>query len=86
MSKKKLKKQNSKLRQERDKFRRDIHELNRTFDLRWKADQRAIKMWQNEAVDREHIWPDHADMVVFLLHKLDETDFFKQFPNAARIK
>lgn len=86
MSKKKLKKKIEKLKYNLELAQYRIKNQERTFDLRWKADQRAIKMWHEENPNKEYIWPDRADMVVFLLHKLDETDFFKQFPNAARIK
>lgn len=41
------------------------------FNLRWDADMRAIKRWQAET-GRDLVWPDHADMVVWLLNKLDE--------------
>lgn len=86
MSKKKLKKKIDKLKHNLELTQYRIKDQEKTFDLRWKADQRAIKMWQEEDPNRENIWPDHADMVVFLLHKLDEIDFFKQYPNAARLK
>jgi hypothetical protein len=45
-------------------------ELQATFDLRWKADMRAIKRWQEAHPDRKNVWPDHADMVVWLLEEL----------------
>lgn len=41
------------------------------FNLRWDADMRAIKRWQSET-GRDLVWPDHADMVVWLLNKVDE--------------
>lgn len=46
-------------------------ELRATFDLRWKADMRAIERWQ-AAHDRPLVWPDHADLVVWLAERLDE--------------
>lgn len=52
-------------------------ELRATFDMRWKADQRAIARWQAaapEGEDRSKTWPDHADMVVWLLERLDEAE------------
>ncbi len=52
---------------ERDELRRMNKELQLTFDLRWKADQRAIGRWQNAHAGRELTWPDRADMVVWLL-------------------
>lgn len=47
--------------------RRETAELQATFDLRWKADMRAIKRWQEAHPGNELVWPDHADMVVWLL-------------------
>lgn len=49
-------------------------DLQRTFDLRWAADQRAIKRWQAAHPGKELVWPDHADMVVWLLGRLDVID------------
>lgn len=45
-------------------------ELQATFNLRWDADMRAIKRWQ-AATGRELVWPDHADLVVWLLEQLE---------------
>jgi len=44
-------------------------ELQYVFDTRWDADQRAIKRWQEANPERKPIWPDHADMVVWLLKR-----------------
>lgn len=44
--------------------------LDRTFDLRWSADMRAIKRWQ-ERTGRTLTHPDHADLVVWLLDERD---------------
>jgi len=41
-------------------------ELQATFNLRWKADMRAIKRWQEAHPGSELIWPDHADLVIWL--------------------
>ena len=46
-------------------------EQDREFNLRWDADMRAIRMWQAET-GRDLVWPDHADLVVWLLRKMDE--------------
>ena len=48
-----------------------------SFDLRWKADMRAIKRWQ-AATGRTMTWPDHADLVVWLLEQLETME---QQPN-----
>ncbi len=48
----------------------ELAQLQLLFDLRWKADMRAIKMWQAAGPDRDLIWPDHADLVVWMLEQL----------------
>lgn len=48
-----------------------IVELQATFDLRWNADRRATERWQRAHPGRENVWPDHADMVVWLLEQLE---------------
>lgn len=48
----------------------ELAELQVVFDLRWRADMRAIKRWQ-EATGRTMVWPDHADLCVWLLEQLD---------------
>lgn len=53
--------------------RDEAAELQSTFDLVWKAQMRAIKRWQ-EATGRELVWPDQADLCVWLLEQLDERD------------
>jgi len=59
----------AKLRRE---FQEKAEELEALFDLRWKADQRAIKRWREMGPpDRTLRQPDHADMVVWLLEQLD---------------
>lgn len=45
-------------------------DLQRTFDLRWKADMRAIKRWREAHPGNELVMPDHADLVVWLLEQL----------------
>lgn len=47
-------------------------ELQQCFDLQWKADQRAIKRWQAAHPGKENIWPDRADMVVWLMEQHDK--------------
>ncbi|MGX1237310.1 hypothetical protein AB7M71_010448 [Bradyrhizobium japonicum] len=45
----------------------DLDSHYRSFDIRWAANMRAIKRWQAAGPDRELTWPDHADLVVWLL-------------------
>jgi hypothetical protein len=47
-------------------------ELQELFDLQWAADQRAIKRWQAAHPGRGRIWPDRADMVVWLMDQHDK--------------
>jgi hypothetical protein len=49
----------------------EIEEHDQSFDLRWKADMRAIKRWQAEKPGLELTWPDHADLCVWLLEQND---------------
>jgi aspartyl/asparaginyl beta-hydroxylase (cupin superfamily) len=49
---------------------RELAEMKASFDLRWKADMRAIKKWQAET-GRTMEWPDHADLCVWLMGKLE---------------
>ena len=47
-------------------------EMQRTFDIRWNADMRAIKRWQAAHPGNDLTWPDHADLVVWLMEQLDQ--------------
>jgi len=51
-----------------------LEEMEASFDLRWKADMRAIKMWQEGHPERQMTWPDHADLCVWLLDRIDDSD------------
>ena len=47
-------------------------ELRASFDLRWKADMRAIRLRREQSQDDDNLtWPDHADLVVWLLAERD---------------
>lgn len=49
-----------------------IADLEFTFDLRWQADMRAIERWRAADPDRRMlVMPDHADLVVWLLERLE---------------
>lgn len=50
----------------------EIEDRDLSFDMRWKADMRAIKRWQEAHPGNELVWPDHADLCVWLLEQLDE--------------
>lgn len=61
---------NRTLADERDELRRTNEGLLLTFSLRWNADQRAIKHWQATHPGNDFTWPDHTDMVVWLMDQL----------------
>lgn len=46
-------------------------DLLASFDLRWKADARAIERWRAGHPERELRQPDHADLVVWLMEQLE---------------
>lgn len=63
------------LREDRDKWQSEAEDLQAIFDLRHSADMRAIAQWRAESpVERDLIMPDHADLCVWLLDKLDRAD------------
>jgi hypothetical protein len=45
----------------------EAESLQATFDLEWKADQRTIKRWQEAHPGNDLVWPDRANMVVWLM-------------------
>ncbi len=49
----------------------DLESYEHTFDLRWKADMRAIDRWQQAHPGTDHVWPDHTDLCVWLMEWLD---------------
>ena len=54
---------------------RELDEMEASFDLRWKADMRGIERWRKEKPkERDLTWPDHADMVVWLMVELDQLE------------
>lgn len=57
---------------ERTELTEERDDLQATFDLRWKADMRAIKRWQAAHPGNDLTWPDHADLVVWLMEELDK--------------
>lgn len=57
--------------QQHERVVSDRDDLQRTFDLQWEADQRAIKRWQDAHPGNDLVWPDRANMVVWLMDQLD---------------
>lgn len=49
----------------------ELRERDASFQIRWEADMRAIKRWQEAHPGRDLTWPDHADLVVWLMEQLD---------------
>lgn len=54
-----------------------INELQLSLDLQWEAGQRAIKMWQAET-GKELVWPDKADLCVWLMQKNQQLQTINQ--------
>jgi hypothetical protein len=46
---------------------REHAETEALFDLRWKADRRAIEAWQAAHPGNEMVWPNHVDLVTWLM-------------------
>jgi hypothetical protein len=51
------------------RLRSDQEDHDHSFNLRWKADMRAIERWQEAHPGNELTWPDHADLCVWLLEE-----------------
>lgn len=49
----------------------EVNELNQLFDLQRAADHRAVARWRAAHPEKKHIWPDRADMVVWLMEQHD---------------
>jgi hypothetical protein len=54
----------------------DLAEHEATFALRWNADQRAIKRWQEAHPGNDKVWPDHTDLVAWLMEQLEASKGF----------
>ena len=53
-------------------LREQVADHERSFDLRWKADMRAIKRWQEAHPGNDLVWPDHADLCVWLMEQVEQ--------------
>ena len=47
----------------------ELQQLKASFDLRWNADMRARKLWQEAHPGNDLVWPDHADLCVWLMEQ-----------------
>lgn len=52
----------------------EVRDLRESFDLRWKAERRGIKCWQEATGQGERIWPDGANFTTWLLNRLAHAD------------
>jgi hypothetical protein len=52
----------------------EAQEHRHSFEIRWKADMRAIERWQKEKPGRDLMWPDHTDLLVWLMHELHQAE------------
>src|SRR5882672_10479507 len=50
--------------------RTEIADKQRTFDLIWNAQQRAIKLWQEANPGNDLVWPDWAALTGWLLDQI----------------
>lgn len=60
------------LKRELAEARKDLSDLQSTFDLQWAAAQRAIREWQAEHPGAENTWPDHKNLLLWLMRKITE--------------
>lgn len=51
------------------KLQAEVDDVRRIFDLQWEADQRAVQRWQQAHPGNDLVWPDRADLVVWLLEQ-----------------
>ncbi len=59
-------------------LREDNEGYKHMFELRQKADQRAIERWRDGHPDRVMRLPDQADLCVWLMGQLDEAELLRQ--------
>lgn len=50
----------------------ELREYINLFELRWKADMRAIERWQKAHPGNENVWPDHTDLVTWLMEEIGD--------------
>lgn len=64
-----------------ERLKEELAQRAASFDLRWKADMRAIKRWKEAGPDRDLTWPDHADLCVWLLEEIERLKAGKFTPD-----
>lgn len=55
-------------------LRLQIAELKEFFEVRSDADRRAIKRWHAAHIDKTNLWPDQADLCVWLMDRIAELE------------
>lgn len=48
-----------------------LRELEHLFDLQWKSDMRAIKLWQEAHPGNDLVWPDKTKNTLWLLEQIE---------------
>ena len=52
-------------------LKEEVKDYETSFDLQWKCTQRAIRMWQLAHPDEGLVWPDKANLMVWLMERQD---------------
>lgn len=55
--------------QRNEELTSEVKEYTTVFDFSWNADRRAQRMWEEAHPDQPLVWPDKADMIVWLLER-----------------
>lgn len=56
------------------KLETEIVEQQKSFDLYHAAEMRAIKYWQEQHPESEHVWPDKTKMSVWLMDRIEQLE------------
>ena len=54
-----------------DSLKEDAKQLQNVFDIVWKADMRAVRLWR-KATGKDFIMPDRCGLVVYLMGEWDK--------------
>lgn len=49
----------------------EVEGIQSSCDVRRGADSRAMKLWHKAHPGNERVWPDHADLCVWLMEQLE---------------
>jgi len=52
----------------------ELDEFQALFDLIWKADMRATQMWQDANPGNDLVWPDGANLTLWLMGQVDKAE------------